>query len=266
MLTTGGMKGYVKQDFLDHCIDVTCGDSTLPDGVIQSNPDHKTYLVRNTKGAQLGWPMDETPGLILRFKEGRRVDYFLFELHFKTKSVYETFKTGEEKALIRYSDRQGPWNCKTIAYDDDRLVIWTQATGPNMNFICFTDAMPSDVETIIFWFYDRTIFNRFNASYLPNPHGLRLKPISVGDKLGLVYWDGDHSIGGNYIDCCNVAGDKAYTLNVDAGYFNYYNNGNYIKLLDKAGTVNLSNLLGATDITVSAIRGTEFQKHLFHVI
>ena len=93
-----------------------------------------------------------------------------------------------------------------------------------------------------------------------------LKPISVGDKLGLVYWDGDHSIIGNYVDCCNVAGDKAYTLNVDAGYFNYYVSGDYIKLLDKAGTVNLSNLLGVTDFTVLAIRGTEFQKHLFHVI
>ena len=93
-----------------------------------------------------------------------------------------------------------------------------------------------------------------------------LKPISVGDKLGLVYWDGDHSIGGNYIHTSNVAGDKGYMLNVDAGYFNYYTNGNYIKLLDKAGTVNLNNLLGATDMTVSAIRGTEFQKHLFHVI
>ena len=272
MLTTGGMKGYILNHFDEHCIDVTCGDSTLPDGVIQSNPDHKTFMIRNTKGAQLGWPMSETPQFVIKFKEGRREAYFMFELHFKTKSVYEAFKNGAtEKPLIRYmSPTEGPWMCKTIAYDDERLVIWTQATGPSMSIICFTDELPSDVQTIIFWFYDRTIYDLFSVDYLPNPHGLRLKPISVGDTLGLVYWDGTPTDGGCNLEV--VASSKFVTADGTTTegkpMLSYWNGAKHEQLLDHAGTINLASHNPAFNvITVQSKTGAVCLKdHLWHVI
>jgi hypothetical protein len=280
MLTTGGMKGYILNHFDEHCIDVTCGDSTLPDGVIQSNPDHKTFMIRNTKGAQLGWPMSETPQFVIKFKEGRREAYFMFELHFKTKSVYEAFKNGAtEKPLIRYmSPTEGPWMCKTIAYDDERLVIWTQATGPSMSIICFTDELPSDVQTIIFWFYDRTIYDLFSVDYLPNPHGLRLKPISVGDTLGLVYWDGTHMTYGMNIRCSKLNDTRTFHLGTVDGANPDPTNDDRVWLRSNGGIQHFTESpakpqtfnLSSWNLTVMELQQIDnplaFGNHLWHVI
>ena len=97
--------------------------------------------------------------------------------------------------------------------------------------------------------------------------GHYVKPISVGDKLGLVYWDGtftpntgasiqiERTEGWAYITA-RKGSDKGLSL---------YNADGTRTLLDHKGTINLSGL----DATVTVIEDTNeplLKDHLFHVI
>ena len=96
--------------------------------------------------------------------------------------------------------------------------------------------------------------------------GYYVKPLSVGDKLGLVYWDGTITAGGNFLLIKNS------TIQTDADYLNYYHEGAYAKILDTAGTTMWFSGAplqavyhdGAWDYSTTATN--ELLPHLWHVI
>jgi hypothetical protein len=90
--------------------------------------------------------------------------------------------------------------------------------------------------------------------------------IAVGDKLGLVYWDGTITAGGNFLLIKNS------TIQTDADYLNFYHEGAYTKILDTAGTtmwfsgapLQAAYHDGAWDYSTTATN--ELLPHLWHVI
>ena len=97
-----------------------------------------------------------------------------------------------------------------------------------------------------------------------------LKPISVGDKLGLVYWDGTHTDGGANLEV--VASSKFVTADGTTTegkpMLSYWNGAKHEQLLDHAGTINLASHNPAFNvITVQTRTGAVCLKdHLWHVI
>ena len=100
--------------------------------------------------------------------------------------------------------------------------------------------------------------------------GNHLKSISVGDTLGLVYWDGTHTDGDVNLEV--VASSKFVTADGTTTegkpMLSYWNGQKHEQLLDHAGTINLASHAPAFNvITVQTRSGAVCLKdHLWHVI
>ena len=98
--------------------------------------------------------------------------------------------------------------------------------------------------------------------------GYYVKPISVGDKLGLVYWDGTFTPGTNASIKLNRPEGEFITArtNHDNG-LSLFNNITKTRrtLREQAGTINLSGL-NATVTVIETTGETLLKDHLWHVI
>ena len=99
--------------------------------------------------------------------------------------------------------------------------------------------------------------------------GNHLKPISAGDKLGLVYWDGTkyNSPSEGYISLCTTADGKNIFVYTSPSFGNGIGivqpgGASWQHLGDGAGTYNLS----AFGLTLTQANPAETDKHLMHVI
>ena len=205
-----------------------------------------------------------------------RNNYPLVLLHFSDKDKYEAYKklwtdaSNHQRQFFCYHDGTTFTVAQALNYCDKRQEIAILELERNWGSLAYQDDLLG-VDRISVFFVSDNDYSRL----LQVPYGYdHLKPISIGDKLGLVYWDGifASNTGASIsikTDVTSPTGKPWYWVtareNGDKG-LSLYDAYNQTKtILDHAGTINLSYL----DAQVTQIEDTTeplLKDHLFHVI
>ena len=268
-LTLGGVGTKIKP-FTEHSTDINW-KVTAPAGVVVQKTGPHSCTIWNPKLVALNYR-----NFLVSSEEGTALGHVLTILHYTDKTAYEKARNwaksgkvvGDRPSLFFYvTTSYGVFDYEPlINYSDERQEIAVIERYANTKIDTFSFNSGLNLEAI-----DRYTIVSLSSDSLSRllevPYGYdHLKPISVGDTLGLVYWDGTITAGGNFLLIKNA------TIQTDADYLNYYHDGDYTKILDTAGTTMwfsgapLQAVYHDGDWDYSTTATNELLPHLFHVI